>query len=462
MKGVVQFIGLILITGIVQAQALSKKLSEAVRLLEADEQMKYGILALSVVDEKTGVTVYDRNAKTGLPVASTQKVITAITTFELLGGAYTYKTELAHDGKIENGILKGSLYVLGSGDPTFGSWRYDNTAENSILQHFTASVTASGIRSVSNGLKIYDGRWESQTVPGGWIWDDIGNYYGAGVSGLNWRENQYDIRLKSGAVDSKVTVVSTEPAVNNLQLISEVEAGKAGSGDNAFIYTAPYSGKAFIRGTIPPNQAAFIIKGSLPDPGTEFGNTFLSTLKKEDVDVNSAASFNSSNNTWKLPATYTLIATHISPQIKNMMPYFLQKSINLYGEAFLKTLGFEKKGEGSYAAGIAVIKSFWKNNGIDPNAIYITDGSGLSMQSRVTAESLTKVMQFARSRPWFNSFNASLPEFNGIKMKSGTITGIKSFTGYLNGYTFAIIINNYSGSSSEITRKIYKVLDVLK
>jgi D-alanyl-D-alanine carboxypeptidase/D-alanyl-D-alanine-endopeptidase (penicillin-binding protein 4) len=145
-----------------------------------------------------------------------------------------------------------------------------------------------------------------------------------------------------------------------------------------------------------------------------------------------------------------------------MMPYFLQKSINLYGEALLKTLGYEKKGQGTSEAGIAVIRAFWKGNGIDPNALNIADGSGLSMQSRVTATALTSVMQFARSRPWFNAFNASLPDFNGIKMKSGTITGIKSFTGYVNGYTFAIIINNYSGSSAEITRKIYKVLDVLK
>ena len=30
----------------------------------------------------------------------------------------------------------------------------------------------------------------------GWIWEDIGNYYGAGVSGLNWHENQYDRKIK--------------------------------------------------------------------------------------------------------------------------------------------------------------------------------------------------------------------------------------------------------------------------
>ena len=80
----------------------------------------------------------------------------------------------------------------------------------------------------------------------------------------------------------------------------------------------------------------------------------------------------------------------------------------------------------------------------------------------MTAEALVKVMNFAKTRPWSKIFSSSLPEYNGIKMKSGTITGIKSFTGYVNGYTFAIIINNYIGSSSEVTRKIYRTLDLLK
>jgi hypothetical protein len=38
----------------------------------------------------------------------------------------------------------------------------------------------------------------NETLPGGWIWDDMGNYYGAGSAALNWRENQYDLILRSG------------------------------------------------------------------------------------------------------------------------------------------------------------------------------------------------------------------------------------------------------------------------
>ena len=71
-------------------------------------------------------------------------------------------------------------------------------------------------------------------------------------------------------------------------------------------------------------------------------------------------------------------------------------------------------------------------------------------------------MQYARSKPWFKSFYNALPEINGIKMKSGSIGGVRSFTGYAGNYTFAIVVNNYNGSSGEIVKKMYKLLDILK
>ena len=35
-------------------------------------------------------------------------------------------------------------------------------------------------------------------LPGGYIWEDMGNYYGSGSWAINWRENQYDLILKPG------------------------------------------------------------------------------------------------------------------------------------------------------------------------------------------------------------------------------------------------------------------------
>jgi D-alanyl-D-alanine carboxypeptidase/D-alanyl-D-alanine-endopeptidase (penicillin-binding protein 4) len=41
---------------------------------------------------------------------------------------------------------------------------------------------------------------------------------------------------------------------------------KEGSGDNGYIYSAPYQFNAILRGTIPAGVTEFFIKGSIPDP----------------------------------------------------------------------------------------------------------------------------------------------------------------------------------------------------
>ena len=52
------------------------------------------LASLYVIDAKTGKVVFDKNSQIGLAPASTQKIITSVTAFELLGKDYRYKTEL--------------------------------------------------------------------------------------------------------------------------------------------------------------------------------------------------------------------------------------------------------------------------------------------------------------------------------------------------------------------------------
>ncbi len=456
MKSIVQFIVLSMIAGIVNAQGISKKLADAVAALEADDQMKSGILGLYVVKQQGGAVVFNKNAAIGFAMASSQKVLTSIASLELLGTDYRYKTLLGYSGTIENKTLEGNLYITGSGDPTLGSWRYDNTKEQVVLNKWIKAIRHEGISRINGNVIVSNNNWETQTIPGGWIWDDIGNYYGAGASALNWRENQYDLKLKSGnKTGDKVAIVATVPELSDVVFINELTTGKPGSGDNAYIYLPPYATTGYIRGTIPPNENTFTVSGSFPNPSGQFIYVFSNELKKQGIEVNQ-------NTDQANQSKMTELVTHLSPPLDSINYWFLRKSINLYGEALVKTLCFEKKKEGSTAAGLEIIKSFWKDRGIGATAINMYDGSGLSPQNRITPEALVKAMQYARAQTYYNSFYNALPEINSIKMKSGSIGGVRSFTGYVNGYTFAIVVNNYNGSSGEIVRKMYKMLELLK
>jgi D-alanyl-D-alanine carboxypeptidase/D-alanyl-D-alanine-endopeptidase (penicillin-binding protein 4) len=383
---------------------------------------------------------------------------------ELLGPTYRYQTILGYDGVVADHVLKGNLYFTGSGDPSLGSWRFDSTKEENVLNRWLQALKRNGIQKIEGSLVGYTGKWESAILPGGWIWDDIGNYYGAGSSALSWHENQYDLILRSGnSIGDKVIITGTKPKLYRVQLESQLVSAAKGTGDNAYIYLPPTSQRGFVSGTIPVNEKAFVISGSFPDPALQLVATVAAKFDSAKIKI---PRFSVSSA--KVQPVYTaIIDEYHSPSLDSLNYWFMKKSINLYGEAFIKTIAYERTGFGSADKGLELVKEFWKQQGIEPSALRIIDGSGLSPQNRVTVDALVKVLQYAKSRPWFSYYYDALPVYNQMKLKSGTIGGAKSFAGYHTAkdgtaYTVAVIINNYAGSAGEIVRKMFLVLDELK
>ena len=452
------------------AQTLTTQLNNAIKNLEADPQLRHAIIGFSVVETKTGKPVFEHNAQTGLAAASCQKVLTSGAAFELLGKDYRYKTELGYDGTIKDGVLNGDLFIIGSGDPTLGSWRYGSTTDSNLRKRWFSAVQKLGIKKIAGHVWGDDSKFSHLLIPGGWVWDDIGNYYGAGAGALNWRENQYELILKSGKhPGDTVKVISELPEQYNAQVFNEMISGEAGSGDQAYIYFPTLHHISLLTGTIPVNQNNFSISGSVMDPTKRVEEELLWALRSRNIsafdstDLLRSALFVPPH---KHKAS-VVFDTYLSPPLDSINYWFLKRSINLYGEALIKTISYEKAGKGSTQKGVELVRDFWSRQGIDRSAISMLDGSGLSPQNRLTADALVKAMQYAKERPWFSSFYNALPEINRLKMKSGSIGGARSFTGYSkskngNEYTFAIIVNNYDGSAGELVRKMYAVLDNLK
>ncbi len=452
------------------AQDVAGKLKSATDLFEKDSQMRHAIYSLYVIDVKAGKVIFDKNSEIGLAPASCQKLFTSGAAFEILGNGYRYKTEFSYQGKIKNGIV-GDITITSSGDPSLGSWRFESTTEDYIINEWIGALRSKKIKSISGFIQTDDSRFSFQSRPGGWIWDDVGNYYGAGAGQLNWRENQFDVTLRSGnEIGSDVEIAKITPGFYRLTCRNEIKAAAKGTGDNAYLY--PPMDEMFwsAKGTIPVGERNFVISGAVQNP-SEFA------CRAIKVKLDSAKLIyhipgikeTSLSIPWRDPDTSqkVLIAEHFSPPLDSLNFWFLRRSINLYGEAFIKTIAFEKTGFGSTEKGVELVQEFWAKQGIDKAAINIIDGSGLSPQNRVTTNSLVKVLQYAKTRPWYNSFYLSLPTYNGMKMKSGSIGGARSFAGYHTSkdgkeYIFAIIVNNYDGSATAMVRKMYQVLDVLK
>lgn len=453
----------------VSAQPLPQRIATAYKKLAADPQLTFGTSSLTVLNAETGEVIFSENGNTGLASASTLKTITAATAYHILGKEFTWETTLGFTGAVNpDGVLNGDLIIKGSGDPSLGSDRFDQAKSETLLKRWVGAVNKAGIRKVNGRIIADDRLFGTQTMPGGWTWQDMGNYYGAGPSALTWRENQFDLVFKPGAVGDPAVLVRTEPDMGYLKIVNEVKTGRAGTGDNVYAYSAPYSNIVYLRGTYAIDLKK-AISASVPDPAADLAINFNARLKASGIAVASVVTAR------ELVADKTSIKTaeqildnYTSPSLEKIVYWFNQKSINLYGEHLIKSIALKLGKDATTPDGVDVVKDFWnKKIGIDKNAMNIYDGSGLSPANRITTMSMAQILQSVKKEPWFSNYYESFPVFNNMRMKSGSISDVIAYAGYQTSSSgtplvFSIMINNYSGSSSSARQKLFQVLDVLK
>jgi D-alanyl-D-alanine carboxypeptidase/D-alanyl-D-alanine-endopeptidase (penicillin-binding protein 4) len=463
-------VSFLFIANIAGAQTLQQNIQKAFTRLQQDSQCRYASVSLTVLDAKTGERVFAANPDMGLAPGSTLKTVTSITAFNVLGKDFQFQTQLGYTGAISaDGTLIGDIIIKGGGDPTLGSWRWASTKEGVVLNTMVAALKKAGIKKI-NGRVIGDnGMFKSQSIPDGWIWQDLGTYYGAGIAGLCWRENQFDILLKTGSVGSTISVAGTNPETNYLQYKSELTNGAAKTGDLAYPYLPAYGSKVmYLRGTYAIDQTKKRVAAAIPDPAFDAALRLTDTLKSISISVSNdpQSSMMLADKGQTVPAVTKSITTIQSPELSKIVYWLNQKSINLYAEQLLATIAAKAGKPASTTDGVDAMKAFWELKGIDKRSMNIFDGSGLSPEDRITTSTMARVLQSARKEAWFNDFYESLPVYNDMKMKSGSINSVQAYAGFQTHggrqLCFSIMVNNYYGPGSGIREKMFKVLNELK
>lgn len=460
MKKIFAVLCLSLLSNISSAQAISDKIKAAYNIFTKDSQLKYATTSLIVTDKVTGKVLFAHNENVGLAPASTLKTVTSATALAILGEDYRFKTEILYTGNLSGGILNGNILVKGNGDPSLGSNRFPETKKETILNQVLSVVKALGINRINGDVIVDDAVWDSQNLPEGWVWQDMGNYYGAGTSAVCWGENEFELKFKPSVPGGKVELMEDAFVYPFLKIINELETGAAGTGDKVYGYSAPYAQEVYLRGSYAVNLKK-AIRFSLPDPALAMAYELNNTLRKNNVAING---YTTTRNLKKENQKYTFegknITTIYSPKLIDLVYPFNQNSLNLYGEQMLRAMA--AKDGNTIKDGLNVLKDFWEKRDVDKNTLNIGDGSGLSPANRVTAASMIKVLLWATQQSWYNGFLASLPLYNDMKMKSGTIGDVLAYSGYHKNYCFTIMVNNYNGTTSSMRQKMFTLLNSLK
>jgi D-alanyl-D-alanine carboxypeptidase/D-alanyl-D-alanine-endopeptidase (penicillin-binding protein 4) len=115
---------------------------------------------LFVVDAATGRALCARAAKRQRPLASNMKLFTTSTALSRFGPRHRIATRLLADGRIDRqGVLHGSLYLQGGGDPALGSPAFYGRFLGGVgtnLYALRAQLRRAGVRAVQGRLYADD------------------------------------------------------------------------------------------------------------------------------------------------------------------------------------------------------------------------------------------------------------------------------------------------------------------
>ena len=109
--------------------------------------LRHANISFLLQDSQTGKAISQHNPNTLATPASVTKLFTTATALELYGGDYRFTTTLETDGTLlPDGTLQGNLYIVGSGDPTMGSFKH---GDRSFIFTWLKKIKQHGIKKKS-------------------------------------------------------------------------------------------------------------------------------------------------------------------------------------------------------------------------------------------------------------------------------------------------------------------------
>lgn len=469
-----------------QIDFAQNSVQKALNTFIALPEFNHSGISFYAIDLGTGEKIAEHNPKLALPSASTAKLFSTASALELLGPNYRPETRLYIDGKIDtDGTLNGNIWIRGGGDITLGSDYFtEDGHEKDFLKTWSDTLQKLGVKAISGAIIADGSEFGYAGNPKGWSWNDMGNYYGAGASGITIFDNMLKFTFKTGAtVGSKTEIISTWPNVPGL-VFHNYATSQNVSGDHCFIFGGPYSLDRFAEGSLPLNRSKFIVKGSLPDPEFQLAYELYNQLLSDGVTAKEGAKSARQLDLIqksRYTASYTLLFSHKGKTVQEIANLTNLKSINLFAEGLLCLVGYKMTGNGSTEEGLKQIEKYWATK-FSFDGIFLNDGSGLSRSNGISSSSFVDLLKAMSVSKNYDAYLKTLPVAGKsgtlaglcrdqpgqgrIIAKSGTMDKIKSYAGYVNSKSgkkiaFAIVVTNFKTSSSNVVGKMESVLNAL-
>lgn len=446
----------------------------------SDTSIAHSHIGVEVRMAESGRTLYERNSERMFVPASNMKLITGAAALVGLGPDYAYRTRVAAQGPIRDGVLEGSLVVFGTGDPTLSERFHDDPRD--VFRAWADSLRTHGIHTISGSVIGVDSAFPGPSLGAGWSWDDLDSYYAAEYGALQFNEGAIRVDVHPGAAPGAPAVVVLRPGTQYIPVYNRATTTQPGGSTESSI-TREERGPGFI---VTGEIAADTSVGrdvAVRDPARFTLTVLREALRDAGITVDGPAitfdELEPGNTTVGRALT---LFTHTSPPLTEILPGMMKPSQNWIAETLLLTLGRELGEAGTARAGAAVVDSAFAAWGLETDELRVRDGSGMSRYNLVSPDFIADLLALMARGPYADLWVSSLPVggedgtlarrmpgpplFQNVQAKTGTLSGVRSLSGYLTTASgdrviFSTMVNNHARSAAAVDRVVDAALEAL-
>lgn len=402
------------------------------------------------------------NSSAAFNPGSIMKVLTSFAALELLGPNFQWHSRFYTDGELIDGVLEGNLYFQAAGDPKLTEER---------LWLILRELRFTGIHTIRGHLVLDNSAFN---LPHGLpAFADSGNDphrpFLVEPDALLTNLNLVQVRLRSSGdqvhgwieppmagvvLDNQLTLTTNGPCPNRHQLHFIPKTEKTGA------VTVTVSGRF-------PAHCQL--------------NNYLSVLPQDQYTAELLFSlWHALGGHWdggfaigNVPEGSRLLATSSSPDLVTMVRDVNKWSNNVMARQIFLTLGAKYRQESDrddLQAARRTVHEWLTSKGLNTTSLYIDNGSGLSRDSRISANLMVELLQHAWQSPYAAELVASLPlvamdgtmrrRLTGTNLvgrghiKTGTLKDVRSIAGFTrdeNNTTWAVVamVNHPRANRSE-------------
>jgi len=391
------------------------------------------------------------NAAKPLNPASTMKLITTDAALDLLGPAYTWKTQAYTTGTLDGDVLNGDLIIKGSGDPSL-------VTENLWL--FLRRIRDDGIREIHGNLVLDRSAFAPVPYDPAQFDGDPIKPYNAGPDALLLNYKAFALHFVPHAKAGRVDVSIDPPAAGWRVTPPRLEGGPCLDWEAALRPAPAADGIAF-DGSFSAvcGDKTLYVQPYLTDDTAYFGMVFRALWSELGGSLDGTVTDGTA------PPDGQPVAEWQSPPLAEVIRHINKYSNNVMARQVLLTIAEETNGgvPATTAQGAATVRNWLAAESIDTTPLVIDNGAGLSREARVSAALMGRMLLAAFRSPAMPELMSSLPLVaedgtmrkrlidDGVAgrahVKTGSLQDVRAIAGYVlaasgKRYVVVCIINH--------------------